>query len=107
MSTQRIIEKKLRDGLSPSHLDVINESHMHNVPPGSESHFKVVIVSSSFSGIKPVARHQKVNGLLKEELNNRVHALSMETLTEEEWVNRQGIITSSPLCLGGSKHKKM
>ena len=47
MSTQDIITQKLQ-ALSPEHLEVINESHMHNVPEGSESHFKVVIVSDAF-----------------------------------------------------------
>ena len=45
MSVHVIIEKKLRDNLSPSFLEVINESNMHNVPSGSESHFKVIVVS--------------------------------------------------------------
>ena len=40
---QQTIEEKIQSALTPSRLDVINESHMHNVPPGSESHFKLVI----------------------------------------------------------------
>ncbi|MCV6071225.1 BolA/IbaG family iron-sulfur metabolism protein, partial [Escherichia coli] len=47
---QEIIEKKLHSELQPSYLKVINESYMHNVPPGSESHFKVIVVSDSFAG---------------------------------------------------------
>lgn len=42
------IETKIREclqKLSPSHLEVVNESYMHNVPKGSESHFKVLVVS--------------------------------------------------------------
>ena len=81
----------------------MNESHMHNVPSGSESHFKVVIVSNVFDGIRLIGRHQKVNQLLAEELKTSIHALSMETYTEKEWVERNQKSKISPLCLGGEK----
>ncbi len=41
---------------------------MHNVPEGSESHFKVVLVSGSFENKLPVARHRMVNKVLEDEL---------------------------------------
>ena len=44
MTTQQIIEEKLVGGFDLQHLQVINESGQHNVPDGSESHFKVVLV---------------------------------------------------------------
>lgn len=34
--------------LQPSYLEVINESYMHNVPKGSETHFKVIVVADTF-----------------------------------------------------------
>jgi BolA protein len=37
MTVQQSIETKIATTLSPSHLEVVNESHMHSVPPGSES----------------------------------------------------------------------
>ncbi len=79
MTVQETIEQKIQTALTPSHLDVINESHMHNVPPGSESHFKLVIVSRAFENLSMVQRHQKVNGILAKELKNGLHALSMKT----------------------------
>ncbi|MDX1810928.1 MAG: BolA/IbaG family iron-sulfur metabolism protein, partial [Gammaproteobacteria bacterium] len=39
MIMQNQIQTKLHAALNPVFFDVINESHMHNVPPGSESHF--------------------------------------------------------------------
>lgn len=106
MKVQATIEQKLADSLTPAHLEVINESHMHNVPPGSESHFKVVIVTDAFDGVSRVKRHQQVNGILSKELQEDVHALSMQTMTPEEWTARGGQIMESPECLGGSKHDK-
>ena len=103
MTVQQTIEAKLRDRFAPVHLEVINESHMHNVPPGSESHFKVIVVSSGFEGLNRVRRQQEINGLLAEELKGPIHALSMETHTEGEWHARAGKVMSSPQCMGGSK----
>ena len=103
MIVQRSIETKLQGALAPAHLEVINESHMHSVPPGSESHFKVIVVSERFEGEALVARHKTVNALLRDELQGGVHALSMQTLTPAEWARRGGAVPPSPACRGGSK----
>lgn len=87
--------------LAPIRLDVVNESHMHNVPANSETHFKLVIVSDSFDGLSLVARHRTVNKLLADQLQNGVHALSMHTYTAEEWSARGGEVPTSPPCMGG------
>lgn len=103
MNTQQTIQQKLRSALSPLHLEVINESDNHNVPKGSESHFKVVLVSKAFEGESLVARHRQVNKLLAEELQGGVHALALHTMTPDDWFNRGGTVKESPECLGGSK----
>ena len=106
MTVQQTIEEKIASSLTPLHLEVINESHMHNVPPGSESHFKVVVVAEAFDGMPRVQRHQKVNGILDAELKDGVHALSMQTMTPAEWTARGGTVMQSPMCLGGGRHGK-
>ncbi len=103
MSIQQNIEQKIQASLVPIHLEVVNESYMHNVPPGSESHFKLVIVSPVFEDMSLIQRHQRVNGILAQELKDDIHALSMETHTAEEWERRGGKTLDSPLCHGGSK----
>lgn len=103
MQVQQSIESKLREALVPEHLDVVNESHMHSVPPNSETHFKVVAVASAFDGMRKVARHQKIYGVLKDELAGPVHALALHTYTPGEWQERQAQAPDSPECLGGSK----
>ena len=102
MSVQSSIEARLAEAFAPQHLEVHNESHMHSVPPNSETHFKVVLVSGEFDGVRKVARHQKVYGLLAEELAGPVHALALHTYTPEEWGERSQA-PDSPDCLGGSK----
>lgn len=102
MLVKDIIEKKLSDALNLLHMDVLNESNNHNVPPNSETHFKLTLVSPDFEGLGLVKRHQKVYGLLKDELAGGVHALALHTYTRQEWQDRSGGAPMSPPCLGGS-----
>lgn len=101
MSIQDDITSKLEETLKPQHLEVVNESHMHNVPPGSESHFKVVAVSDEFNGKMLVARHRLINRVLADELE-AIHALALHTMTPEEW-QEKGAAPQSPPCMGGGK----
>ncbi|HCH70789.1 MAG TPA: transcriptional regulator BolA [Colwellia sp.] len=104
MSIATTIEQKLLSAFSPLHLDVINESNNHNVPPGSESHFKVTIVSNNFEDERLIKRHRAVNGVLAEELAEKIHALALHTYTEKEWHDYYAENTPlSPNCLGGGK----
>ena len=104
MSIATVIEEKILSAFSPLHLDVINESNNHNVPPGSESHFKVTIVSNKFEGERLIKRHRAINSLLAEELAGKIHALALHTYTEKEWHDYYADNTPlSPNCLGGSK----
>lgn len=102
MAIKDIIEQKLDQALALKHLQIINESNNHNVPPGSESHFKVVVVSDAFIDSKLIDRHRTINKLLAEELAGAVHALALHTYTEDEWKSRFGDAPMSPPCAGGS-----
>lgn len=100
MIVQQRIEARLKEALDPSHLEVINESHRHSVPRGSETHFKVVIVSPRFDGVSTVKRHQLVYGALADEMKAGVHALAITSRTPAEWAARPEANTS-PKCHGG------
>lgn len=102
MNVQQRIEAKLGQ-LSPRFLQVENESHLHHVPPDSETHFKVTLVSEAFEGLMPVKRHQRIYGLLDEELAGPVHALALHLYTPREWERRHGEIPASPDCRGGGR----
>ncbi|GHA26507.1 BolA family protein [Oceanisphaera arctica] len=99
MSIQSLIESKVQAALTPVHLEVINESYMHRVAPGSETHFKLVVVSEQFEGQRLLARHRALNTLLADELAGGVHALALHTLTPAEWQTRQSVL-DSPACRG-------
>ena len=100
MSKAEEIEAALVEALEPAYVDVEDESHMHNVPKGAQSHFKVVIVSSSFDGKPLVARHRQVNGIVDMQAR-QIHALALHTFTPAEWSER-GHDLESPDCLGGA-----
>ena len=102
MTLHETIEAKLGEALRPVHLEVVNESGMHNVPAGSETHFKVVVVSPAFEGLSLLDRHRRVNETLKAELSGGVHALTVRALTPAQWGEQGAEGFASPKCLGGS-----
>jgi BolA protein len=76
------LESKLREAFSPVLLEVIDESRLHHghagARPDGESHFRVRIVASAFLGKSRVEQHRMINGVLADELKERVHALAIE-----------------------------
>lgn len=102
----RIFET-LSKALTPVHIEIDNESDMHSVPPNSETHFKVLVVSQAFEGKSRIDRQRLINDLLKNELQSGLHALTQKTLTPEEWEKQKAAINfNSPECLGGSKQDR-
>ncbi|BBB22894.1 BolA protein [Abyssogena phaseoliformis symbiont OG214] len=97
---QQHLTEQLKTALSPSHLEVINESHNHS-GPARESHFKLIVVSDYFNDLKLIERHRFINRLFKEEMSH-IHALAMHTYTPDEWQMKNGA-PDSPKCAGGSE----
>tara|TARA_B100001059_G_C17739597_1_gene530872 strand:- start:747 stop:1055 length:309 start_codon:yes stop_codon:yes gene_type:complete len=95
-----IIELKiirvLKDYFNSSSLQLINESHKHNVPEGSESHFKLILVTDAFENLTLVKRHQEVYKALGEVMNE-IHALSMHLYDLKEYEKNPDTI-DSPDC---------
>ncbi len=104
MTMQSTIESQLTERFNIEYLDVQNESHMHNVAPGSESHFKVTLVASEFEDLMLIKRHRLVNSALADELK-QIHALALHTLTPSEWSAKGGKVADSPKCRGGGKNQ--
>ena len=103
MLVQKLIEETLAASFDVKHLEVLNESHMHSVPPNSETHFKVILVSSDFDGVRKVARHQQIYKVLEDAMKNGIHALALHLYNEEEWEAKTEGAPVSPNCMGGSK----
>ncbi|MEY3552729.1 MAG: hypothetical protein RL735_1077 [Pseudomonadota bacterium] len=85
-SVKDTIAAKLQAALAPSSLEVIDESDQHaghmfhpgGVEPRGETHFRIKIVSATFSGQSRLERHRTINHLVAEELRAGVHALAIE-----------------------------
>lgn len=103
---EKVVREKLSSLLSPSHLEIINESPQHGLPPEAEKHFKVVAVSEFFEGMSRIERHRRVHEILASELKAQIHALSVQAYTPAEWKARGEQTHASPACLGGGKRER-
>ncbi|EWY37366.1 BolA family transcriptional regulator [Skermanella stibiiresistens SB22] len=79
---------KLTEALRPSRLEIEDDSRRHAGHAGAgaegETHFNIIIVSDAFEGKSRVARQRQVYDIVADELRERVHALSLKTLTLAE-----------------------
>lgn len=98
------MERKLTDAFHPVALSIKDDSHKHAghadriaalkqqggggghapIDGAGETHFRVAIVSDVFAGKSRVQRQRLVFETLKDELQERIHALQLQTLTPEE-----------------------
>jgi BolA protein len=82
------LRTKLEAAFSPIVLDIEDESAKHaghaGAREGGETHFRIRIVSHAFTGLSRVQRQRKVYAAVADELAERVHALSLVTLTPDE-----------------------
>ncbi|WP_312436502.1 BolA family protein [Janthinobacterium sp.] len=74
-TTPELIHGYLQAGLECTHLEV----------EGDGQHFQAIIVSPQFAGKRLIARHQIVYAALGDRMREEIHALSMKTLTPEEF----------------------
>jgi len=95
ISMQNHLEEQLQLVLEPEFFEVVNESSQHS-GPATESHFKIVVVSSNFNQMKLIDRHRFINKLFADELKH-IHALAMHTYTPIEWEKRNSA-PDSPEC---------
>jgi acid stress-induced BolA-like protein IbaG/YrbA len=75
MVTNESVKSGIAQGLACEHLEVL----------GDGQHFQALVVSRAFDGKSRVQRHQLVYAALGERMREEIHALSMRTLTPEEW----------------------
>jgi acid stress-induced BolA-like protein IbaG/YrbA len=75
MVTPESVKQGIEGGLATEHVEVI----------GDGQHFQAVVVSAAFAGKSRVQRHQLVYKALGDRMREEIHALSMQTLTPEEW----------------------
>ena len=72
------VRSYIQDSLACDHVEVVGDGH----------HFEAVIVSPEFRGKTRVQQHQVVYRALGDRMREEIHALSMKTLTPEDWAAR-------------------
>ena len=75
LPTPELVKSYIAAGLDCTHLQV----------EGDGQHFTAVIVSPAFAGKRLIQRHQLVYAALGDRMREEIHALSMKTLTPEEF----------------------
>jgi len=82
------IESALRDKLEARHVAVIDQSSLHEghlAARGGGGHFQILVVSDHFRGLSRIAAQRIVYEALGDLMVSNIHALSMRTLTPEDW----------------------
>ena len=89
MQMEEKIKSAIEGGLSPHHIQLINESHKHIGHAGDngsgQTHFKLMVVSDVFAGCSRVQRQRLVNRAITGLFEEGLHAISIKTYTLEEF----------------------
>ncbi|HSA70349.1 MAG TPA: BolA family protein [Burkholderiales bacterium] len=78
MVTPESVKRGIEAGLACERVEVV----------GDGQHFQALVVSAEFTGRSRVQRHQLVYAALGDRMREEIHALSMQTLTPDEWRSR-------------------
>ena len=78
MVTPDQVKQYIEQGMACQHIECSGDGH----------HFEAVIVSELFRGKRKVQQHQIVYTALGDRMREEIHALSMQTLTPEEWATK-------------------
>jgi len=84
------LEARLRERLAATHVEVIDESHLHAGHAGARDgggHYRATIVSEEFAGLNRVRSQQLVYGVVDDWMGGAIHALSMKTFTPAAWAS--------------------
>lgn len=82
-----MIRECLTAAFAPEALEIEDESHLHAGHAGARDgrgHFRVLIVSSAFSGLNRVQRHRLIYGALGSMMQSDIHALSLQIYDPDE-----------------------
>ena len=79
-----LIRERISQALQPSHLEIIDESHLHAGHEGARDgrgHFRVRVASSRFSGLRPLQQHRLIYEAVGDLMETDIHALAIEIVS--------------------------
>ena len=88
MTREEALLDRLRTGLAAEHVALEDQSARHAGHEGARGgagHYTVLVVAACFAGLDQVARHRAVYAAVGDLIPSQVHALSIRSLTPEEW----------------------
>lgn len=101
---REILLQRIQESLSPTHVELVDESYKHSAGPDAGTHWRCLVVSPAFAGKRLLQRHRLVYGALGDAMNDFVHAFSPKPLTPDEYAAAGGVVQhETPDCLGGGK----
>lgn len=86
------IDKILKEELEATHVEIIDESHLHrgHKAAGGGGHYTVVVVSKKFEEVNLIDQRRLVYSALDEQINGTpklIHALQIKSFTPQDWEN--------------------
>jgi len=85
------IEKKLRDNLDVTFLNLKDESYLHvnhnEEAKEGDTHFSLTIVAKNFDEINLLSRHKIINQILRDEFKI-IHALKIKAYNGKEYLSK-------------------
>ncbi|MBI4382401.1 MAG: BolA family transcriptional regulator [Nitrospinae bacterium] len=93
MQCVELIDNIVRDRLSATHVEIIDESHLHrgHKAAGGAGHYRLTVVSPKFEGVNLIDRTRMVYQALDEQINGQpklIHALQIKVFTPQQWQER-------------------
>ena len=86
------IKTRLEQALSPTHIDIIDESHLHAGHAGAASgagHFSVTVISDKFAGQSAIQRHRMVYLAVNDLMPSEIHALSINAQAPNDMASEE------------------
>ena len=77
------VKAKISNKLNPEQIILIDNSNLHKKHKSfvlNKFHFKIIIESRTLKKMNKIEAHKKIFSILKEEMENEIHALEVEII---------------------------
>ena len=77
------VKKKIKKEISLENIILIDNSHLHTKHKHfdvNKFHIKIIIESKKLKSMNKIMAHREIFSILKDEMNNKIHALEIEII---------------------------
>ena len=75
------VKEKINNKINPENIILVDNSHLHNKHKSfdiNKFHIKIIIKSRRLKNMSKIMAHKEIFSILKDEMNNKIHALEIE-----------------------------